>query len=337
MDLQDFLVRNKISRQDFEASNISWLNLYEIYEDYILRRQGFESVAEFVVKQIQSLKDVHSVRWRLKSPEHLLEKIIRKRCESNPSKKYLNISVKNYTSVVTDLIGVRALHLFKDQVFTIHEKVIEIWATAEKPVSYIREGDHADLVQQFKKSGINTKVHKAGYRSVHYVLKMKPGLIDYLAELQVRTIFEEGWSEIDHKIRYPNFSDNKQIESVLKIFNRIAGSADELGGFVRDLSVELDDLEANVLAARQSRDESILEMQRLVSELSNEKASKEESLAKASLLQAELNKVKSSLKEADRPSLFGMGISPGHFIRDGKVYEYKLPARKRRTLLGKEE
>lgn len=38
--------------------------------------------------------------------------------------------------------------------------------------------------------------------------------------------------EIDHKVRYPNFSDDKLIESILQTFNRIAGSADEIGSFV---------------------------------------------------------------------------------------------------------
>jgi len=36
---------------------------------------------------------------------------------------------------------------------------------------------------------------------VHYLLVMQPTKQRYLCELQVRTIFEEGWSEVDHRIR----------------------------------------------------------------------------------------------------------------------------------------
>jgi hypothetical protein len=55
-------------------------------------------------------------------------------------------------------------------------------------------------------------------------------------ELQVRTIFEEGWSEIDHRIRYPRQSDNPYLANFLAIFNRLAGSADEMGTFIKALA-----------------------------------------------------------------------------------------------------
>lgn len=54
--------------------------------------------------------DVHSVRYRIKKLERVIEKIIRKRIE-DPDRI---IDLSNYTKVITDLIGIRALHLFKD-------------------------------------------------------------------------------------------------------------------------------------------------------------------------------------------------------------------------------
>ena len=46
---------------------------------------------------------------------------------------------------------------------------------------------------------------KAGgiYRSLHYIIKYK----GYYVEVQGRTLFEEGWSEIDHDIVYPYFKN----------------------------------------------------------------------------------------------------------------------------------
>lgn len=331
MDLNSFLERNNLSHADLEASGMTWESLLAIHGDYLTRRGHLEGVAEFVVKAVQAFGDVHSVRWRLKDPEHLLEKIIRKLCEKDPSKKYVNISVENYTSVVTDLVGVRALHLFKDQVFPIHEMIMKTWSCAEKPVSYIREGDHSDLVQQFKDCKINTKIHKAGYRSVHYVLRMKPGLSAILIELQVRTIFEEGWSEIDHKIRYPNFSDNKQIESVLKIFNRLAGSADELGGFIRGLSIELEGIETDALQVKEDRDNALAEMQKLVSELSNVQQINEHSTSKINSLQTELNKMQIALRgPVDSPLMQAFRHS---FLGSNDAVHHRST---RKTILGKE-
>jgi hypothetical protein len=61
-----------------------------------------------------------------------------------------------------------------------------------------------------------------------------------IAEVQVRTIFEEGWSEIDHKTRYPYNLDNLILGALLNLFNRLAGSADEMGTFINFLRHELE-------------------------------------------------------------------------------------------------
>ncbi|WP_095064344.1 hypothetical protein [Pseudomonas sp. Irchel s3f19] len=307
MELQQFLQRNKVDDATWEAANISWEELKDIYDDFIGRRRQLEDAAEFVVKSIQALGGVHSVRWRVKDPEHLLEKIVRKRSEKTPSKKYLSISVDNYLAVVTDLVGVRALHLFKGEVFAIHDKIRGAWNLGEKPVSYIREGDHPGLVEQFKEKGITTKIHKSGYRSVHYILKMKPNLEQFLIELQVRTIFEEGWSEIDHKVRYPNFSKNQQLESILKIFNRLAGSADEIGSFIQDLSREIESFEERLRGAAEQaevaaseRDQALHDAQNLVDELDAMSYANGNSSAKIKELQSELTNLRNKITASEK-------------------------------------
>lgn len=297
MDRNDFLSRNRITEEDWNRVTITWDGLLAIHEDYKDRLRHLESTAEFVVKSIQSFAGVHSVRWRVKDAEHLLEKIIRKQCEAKPAKKYLSISVDNYHRIVSDLVGVRALHLFKDDVFDVHHQVRSMWELSEKPVSYIREGDPEDLVASFKRCGIVPKVHPAGYRSVHYVLKMKPGVTEILVEVQVRTIFEEAWSEIDHRVRYPNFSDNQQIESILKIFNRLAGSADEMGGFIKKLSSELDAIDGRVSKADSDRDNALEQMQQLLSKLKTAEQINADSQSNISQLQDELDKLKTAVKE----------------------------------------
>lgn len=296
MELPEFLTANRISDADWEKASMSWGDLLAIYNDHVSRIRQLEDTADFFVKSIQSFASVHSVRWRVKDPEHLIEKIIRKRAEEPMNERYVDISVANYHEIVTDLIGVRALHLFKDDCLAIHDQVVGMWDFHESPVSYVREGDRSDLSDDLGERNIGAKVHPAGYRSIHYVLKTKPALREVLVELQVRTVFEEAWSEIDHKVRYPNFSKNHQVEDVLKIFNRLAGSADELGGFVRSLSRELDRYDKEVGSAVDERDSALSEMQKLLSELSEAKASKAEIAAKAELLQMELNRAQKAIK-----------------------------------------
>jgi ppGpp synthetase/RelA/SpoT-type nucleotidyltranferase len=297
MELSEFLTNNRVDASTWTAANISWEDLTLIYDDHQSRIRQLEDTADFFVKSIQAFEGVHSVRWRVKSPEHLIEKIIRKRGAAEPSERYMSINVQNYHEVVTDLIGVRALHLFKDDCLVIHDQVSEMWDLHERAVSYIRQGDTTDFAAALEERDIVSKDHPAGYRSIHYVLKTKPASRETLVEVQVRTVFEEGWSEIDHKVRYPNFSKNSQVEDVLKVFNRLAGSADEMAGFIRSLSFELDLMDKEVDAIALERDSALEEMQKLLTQLADTQETKAEMVAKADLLQKELNKVKKAINQ----------------------------------------
>jgi len=173
----------------------------------------------------------------VKDTQHLLAKIVRKNVDG--VEKYRAMSVANYHEIVGDLVGLRVMHLFKDECFEIGRRVLDIWQCDDDRVAYIREGDDAALRARFESEGYRVAPHKAGYRSVHISIKTSLFKRSVNVELQVRTIFEEGWSEIDHRVRYPDFSDNPLIVYILSVFNRLAGSADEMGAFVNALAAEL--------------------------------------------------------------------------------------------------
>lgn len=269
-ELDTFLGRNNITFGDWERSDISWETLQAIAKDHDSRRKELDNAAQFFARTMQAFTAVHSVRWRIKDTDHLLEKIIRKRVEG--SAKYENITIENYRSKVTDLIGLRALHLFKEECLDIDDELRRTWRLVEKPIAYVREGDRAELTEQFKTRKFKVQEHKAGYRSVHYVCATQPTQTEVLAEIQVRTIFEEGWSEIDHRIRYPNFSDDPVVAYFLTIFNRLAGNADEMGSFVQQLTRHI---AANHLVAAKAIEEKDSALQAMESHLQKLTALKE--------------------------------------------------------------
>ena len=173
----------------------------------------------------------------MKKPEHLIEKIIRK------GKKYVDkgISVETYKKIVTDLIGIRVLHLFKDDWRGIHEDIMNLWEIRETPQINIRRGDYnvAQLQESISELNCEIVVRDHGYRSVHYLIGIPVTRKDeILVEIQVRTVFEEAWSEIDHLMRYPYDVDNPIITEYLGIFNRIVGSADEMGTFIKKMKFQ---------------------------------------------------------------------------------------------------
>lgn len=238
LNKEEFFKEFSIDQNYFESTGLDWEELEKIYQDYIALVPSMEKKAEEIVSHIIDLKGVHSVRRRVKKPKHLIEKIIRK------GRKYADsgINLKTYKKIVTDLIGVRVLHLFKDDWKSIHEEIESLWDTKETPQINVRRGDYnlEVLRESIKEYNCDIIVREHGYRSVHYLIgSMLAEKREVLIEIQVRTVFEEAWSEIDHIIRYPYDIDNPILSEYLGIFNRIVGSADEMGMFIKKLKEQV--------------------------------------------------------------------------------------------------
>lgn len=311
---EEFLQRNRISKETWDASGCDWEGLRAIAIDHLCHKASLSDSAEFFARIIQRLPQVHSVRWRIKDAEHLLEKIVRKRAEK--IEKYLNLTRENYFEIVTDLIGIRALHLFKEDCFEIDAALRDQWDPIEVPVVYVRQGDSVELRDRFQQ-GFDIKEHPAGYRSIHYIFSIQPMKRRVVAEVQVRTIFEEGWSEIDHRVRYPNFTDNALVSYFLTIFNRLAGSADEMGGFVKGLVLALEDMQRQVADARKSSEESFAAMEQSLAEI--EKLKQQDNASKG-----HIEKLKSEINQMRRTMEGAINSNPASFrtVVDGNLFNH---------------
>ena len=122
MDFQTFLDTFRFSEEQFQKSGIAWDELLAIADDYGRLVPELETVGRYVVDIILKNKIVHSINYRLKDPDHLLSKIVRKRLESPKN----DIGLDNYKDRITDLIGIRALHLFKEDWIQIHRYHLEL-------------------------------------------------------------------------------------------------------------------------------------------------------------------------------------------------------------------
>ncbi|TDO72997.1 ppGpp synthetase/RelA/SpoT-type nucleotidyltransferase [Flavobacterium chryseum] len=266
-----FLEKYNIDINNFEATTLKWNDLKLIHQDYLKEIPKLESSAIYIFNSLMKTPNVHSVRYRIKEAEHVIEKIIRKRIR-DPNQI---ITIENYKSELTDLIGLRALHLFKEEWNSIHEFITSTWELKEKPVANYRDGDSSDYKKEFEKLDCDVKEHKYGYRSVHYIVETKPAKETYFAEIQIRTIFEEAWSEIDHTIRYPYDQDNPVFGQFLLILNRLAGSADEMGTFIQYLKKELQTKETNFNQMMNEKDSLIKELEAKIRNLKVEDSDKQ--------------------------------------------------------------
>ncbi|WMW46615.1 hypothetical protein RFN66_18615 [Bacillus paralicheniformis] len=228
-DQEKFFKDYNIKKEEFDKTGLEWDVLKDIYIDYKGHMPLLESTGETIANILRRHPDAHTVRMRVKDPEHLVEKLIRKKVENND----FSFDLKDYKTKITDLIGVRVLHLYKEDAIEIDKLIRKHWNPYETPTIYYREGD-SNTAKDTETEDFVYKKHPAGYRSWHYLIESKLTRENVIAEIQVRTIFEEGWSEIDHRLRYPYNLGDQILKNQLMVLNRLAGSADEMVESIRE-------------------------------------------------------------------------------------------------------
>lgn len=175
---------------------------------------------------------IHSSKFRTKDPEHLLEKLRRKhssRSIGGGRESASPITRANVLSKVSDLVGVRLLHLHTVQMEQIHPAITEIlhqnrYRLREKPVVYFWDIESRDF---FERLGIKAIERREMYTSVHYVVSpaTRP---EFRIELQVRTLMEEVWGEVSHLIDYPEPTDVLACREQLRVLARITSGCSRL-------------------------------------------------------------------------------------------------------------
>lgn len=220
---KEFLSKYQITPQKFNESCLTWETLDLIAESYIKSRSILEEIESTYLDVIKKFESIHSVRSRIKDPEHVCEKIIRNNYLEIKNKRSIN--TENYRYYIQDMVGIRILHLYKDDWIRIHEDIVSRFSpNIIDMFAYVRQGDDEEL---FSKR-VRIKAHRP-YRSVHYILKDHSG---FGVEIQVRTLFEEAWGEIDHDLRYPYDVDNPMINQYMDILSLLMGIGNNMSSFI---------------------------------------------------------------------------------------------------------
>lgn len=244
-----FLSKYNLTDDDLLAADISWEELAKIVEEYEKLNPLLHKISKsFIDEYLYDIEKagIHSYRYRTKSVEHLVEKIIRKKKE-NPE-KFAKLDHTNFYKYITDLIGIRVLFLYREDWIYFHDYITNQFENrsenylkdrladfdedpthyyiAEKPKVYKRSGD--SRIYDEEKIDI---IAGGIYRSLHYIIKYQ----GYYVEIQGRTLFEEGWSEIDHDIVYPYYKDDEMLNDFSTLLNRLSGMADEMSSYFRKM------------------------------------------------------------------------------------------------------
>jgi len=176
-------------------------------------KEKYKKLAEYMVQLIQDdpsspKESLHTIIYRIKDELRLIEKINRLNKELEAGKP--SITKKNYQARVCDLLGVRIICLRLSDVEKVEsylkllaeENILSFVKGPDRKRSFILPANPGDPIPD------DIGLRYSGYSSIHYQIELgensdaPTGLKGLLFELQLRTILEEAWSEIDHKYRY---------------------------------------------------------------------------------------------------------------------------------------
>lgn len=259
---KQFLDTYNINESELKEFNIDWQDLKAIHDDFLECRKSYETQADLIANILRGQPKVHSVKTRIKDMRHLIEKLIRK--TPNRREKYgedFKFTVDNYKYEITDLLGIRVIHIFKEDWEEIHNFITSMWNVREI-VANVREGD---TTKKFDEQGIAVRSRPSGYRSVHYLIESYPTNKKLITEVQVRTIFEEGYGEIDHQLRYSHEDIPELLGQNLMLLNRIAGSSDEMASLINMLSQSIQEVENKFKSKINEKDKKIEDIKEKIS------------------------------------------------------------------------
>jgi ppGpp synthetase/RelA/SpoT-type nucleotidyltranferase len=173
----------------------------------------YEKLAEYVVHLIRDdpsspKESLHTITFRIKDEVRLIEKI-------DEENKQLEVDAapitqKNYQERVGDLLGIRLICLRLSDINRVEaylgllaeEKILRFIQRPDQKRSFVLPVDSGEAIPD----GLDLRY--SGYSSIHYQVELGENsdatdeLKGLQIEIQLRTILEEAWGEIDHKYRY---------------------------------------------------------------------------------------------------------------------------------------
>jgi len=202
--------------------------LLSIYNEKYVSFEGFKNLVTHHFLASSELSQgsfliIHSVKSRMKSTNGLIDKIRRKNKDS------LVVTEENFFNQITDFCGVRVIHLYQNDFPKIHRFIMKLvdegeWFLNEQVKAYTWDPETKPV---FDKLSINTEQKDSLYTSVHYVIRSREGMFTS-CEIQVRTLFDEIWGEVDHKINYPHPCESISCQEQLKVLAKLSSTGTRL-------------------------------------------------------------------------------------------------------------
>lgn len=210
-------------------------HIRELVRHYVQNQDHFGLVLSqlkgHVLGDRELMSQVHSIKWRIKDPKHLSDKLSRKMGEAKEKQKPFNITKDNLFLKINDLAGFRILHLHTRQMDRINKALLNrfdeaLYRLIEGPVAKTWDDESR---KYFEEISIRTEKSNESslYTSVHYVIRSNLKTKS-TCEIQVRTLADEVWGEVDHAINYPYKVKSVACHEQIQVLARVTTSCSRL-------------------------------------------------------------------------------------------------------------
>ena len=158
----------------------SWKTIMFLYNSALKEIGTKMEILNDEFQHVHQYNPIEHIKSRIKSPESIVKKL---------KKQGLESSVENMVKHVNDIAGIRITCSFTSDIYRIAEMLGK--------QSDIKILSIKDYIAQPKESG---------YKSYHMIIAvpifLSDGVVDTKVEIQIRTIAQDFWASLEHKIYY---------------------------------------------------------------------------------------------------------------------------------------
>jgi len=189
---------------------------------------------------------VYLTKWRVKSTDSI----------------YLKTKRKNKASLdeLTDIGGLRILCMFEQDLVPVNEYLVGILSDKDYKLlefkvfnwhdeKFIRglKNQVKEKFKNYKDDDQESRKRQGSYKSVHYVVSRVVGDNTCKIEIQLRTLLQDVWAELEHTLVYKKTSVHPHIRKSFDLLARDLETNDLLLTHLKDISEEEQQIESIAL------------------------------------------------------------------------------------------
>jgi putative GTP pyrophosphokinase len=177
---------------DFEQEKRVFRQYYDHNQkQFVAAKNAYIGIIRSLVREFE-VAEVTKIEGRIKDQEECIKKFQRK-YQSKLEADEQPYEIKDF---ISDLVGIRIVCLYEDQVSRVSELL-------QQHFSILNVTD--------KTSAVESTEDSFGYKGLHMDLALSPEMAaqpkylpqsDCFFEVQIRSLIQDAWSRLDHKIKY---------------------------------------------------------------------------------------------------------------------------------------